>query len=173
MEYQYLVYVLITLMFSALFSGLEIAFVSANKLHIELQNKQGDFTGKVLAGFMKNPGQFIGTTLLGNTVSLVVYGIFMAYLLEPAIAHFLQFLPDGLHGLNNQVTVMLIQTVLSTLIVLITAEFIPKSIFMLNPNNLLSFFAIPFMIIYYTMYPIVWLVVGMSRFFITRILGLD
>ncbi|AWW30515.1 hemolysin [Echinicola strongylocentroti] len=173
MEYQYLVYVLITLMFSALFSGLEIAFVSANKLHIELQNKQGDFTGKLLAGFMKNPGQFIGTTLLGNTVSLVVYGIFMAYLLEPTIGHYLQFLPDGLSGLNNQATVMIIQTVLSTLIVLITAEFIPKSIFMLNPNNLLSFFAVPFVIIYYALYPIVWLVVGMSRFFITRILGLD
>ncbi|GGZ18868.1 hemolysin [Echinicola pacifica] len=166
-EYHYLGYVLITLMFSALFSGLEIAFVSANKLQIELQNKQGDFTGKLLAGFMKNPGQFIGTTLMGNTISLVVYGIYMAYLLEPAI---LDFLPSSF---SNQAWVMIIQTMLSTLIVLITAEFIPKSIFMLNPNNLLSFFAVPFMVIYYLMYPVVWLVVSMSRFFITHILGLE
>ncbi|WP_215226464.1 hemolysin family protein [Echinicola shivajiensis] len=173
MEYQYLAYVLITLLFSALFSGLEIAFVSANKLQIELQNKQGGFTGKVLAGFVKNPGQFIGTTLLGNTVSLVVYGIFMAYLLEPSIIYYLGFLPDGFHGLNNEATVMIIQTIISTIIVLITAEFIPKSIFMLNPNNLLGFFALPFLVIYYLLYPLVWLIVGMSRFFITKVLNLE
>ncbi|UCS94475.1 hemolysin family protein [Echinicola marina] len=167
MEYQYLAYVLITLLFSALFSGLEIAFVSANKLQIELQNKQGGFTGKVLAGFVKNPGQFIGTTLLGNTVSLVVYGIFMAYLLEPSIE---RALPEGL---NHEASVLIIQTVISTIIVLITAEFIPKSIFMLNPNNLLGFFALPFLVIYYLLYPVVWLVVGMSRFFITKILKLE
>ncbi len=167
MEIHYLVVVLITLLFSALFSGLEIAFVSANKLHIELQNKQGTMTGRVLAGYMKNPGQFIGTTLMGNTISLVVYGIFMAYLLEPTIV---EFLPDGV---DNQIFVLVVQTVLSTIIVLITAEFIPKSIFMLNPNNLLSFFAIPFLIIYYLMFPVVWLVVGMSRLFITKILNLD
>lgn len=167
MEYQYLAYVLITLLFSALFSGLEIAFVSANKLQIELQNKQGGFTGKVLAGFMKNPGQFIGTTLLGNTVSLVVYGIFMAYLLEPSIE---RALPEGL---DHEASVLIIQTVISTIIVLITAEFIPKSIFMLNPNNLLGFFALPFLMIYYLLYPLVWLIVGMSRFFITKVLNLE
>ncbi|GAB3650455.1 hemolysin family protein [Echinicola sediminis] len=167
MEYQYLMYVLITLLFSALFSGLEIAFVSANKLHIELQNKQGEFTGRVLARFMKKPGQFIGTTLMGNTISLVVYGIFMAYLLEPSIQ---EFLPEGL---NHQAAVLIIQTIISTIIVLITAEFIPKSIFMLNPNSLLSFFAVPFLVIYYLMYPVVWLVVSLSRLFITKILKLD
>jgi len=173
MEYQYLVYVLITLLFSALFSGLEIAFVSANKLQIELQNKQGEFTGRVLARFVKNPGQFIGTTLMGNTVSLVVYGIFMAYLLEPSIEHYLQFLPEGFKGLDNQATVMIIQTIVSTIIVLITAEFIPKSIFMLNPNSLLSFFAVPFLVIYYLMFPVVWMVVSLSRVFITGVLKLD
>ncbi|MDN3668980.1 hemolysin family protein [Echinicola jeungdonensis] len=167
MEYQYLVIVLITLLFSALFSGLEIAFVSANKLHIELQNKQGTLTGRILSRFVKNPGQFIGTTLMGNTISLVVYGIFMAYLLEPSIVY---YLPDGL---DHQASVLIIQTILSTIIVLITAEFIPKSIFMLNPNNLLSFFSLPFLLIYYLMYPVVWLVVGLSRVFITKILRLD
>ena len=158
---------LITPFFSALFSGLEMAFVSANRLHIELQNKQGKFSGKILSDFVKNPSQFIGTTLLGNTVSLVLYGTFMAYLLESPI---INMLPESL---NNQATVMILQTAVSTLIVLITAEFIPKSIFMLNPNSLLFFFSIPFAVIYYLLYPVVWLVVGMSKSVITHVLKLD
>lgn len=167
MDPQYFVYVLVTLFFSALFSGLEMAFVSANRLHIELQNKQGKFAGRILSDFVKNPSQFIGTTLLGNTVSLVLYGTFMAYLLESPIVN---LLPEDL---NNQATVMILQTFVSTLIVLITAEFIPKSIFMLNPNSLLFFFSIPFALIYYLLYPIVWLVVGMSKLVITRVLKLE
>ena len=164
MEYQYFTYVLITLIFSALFSGVEIAFISANKLQIELQNKQGILSGKILAGFVKKPGQFIGTTLIGNTIALVLYGIFMASLLEPWIKGW---------GIDNQASIMLIQTVLSTILVLITAEFIPKSIFMLNPNSLLAGLSVPFLIIYFIMYPVVWFVVGLSRFFIIHVLRLE
>ncbi|WP_040490771.1 hemolysin family protein [Indibacter alkaliphilus] len=167
MESQYLVYVLITLLFSAFFSGIEIAFISANKLQIELQNKQGLLTGKILSGFIQKPGQFLGTTLIGNTIALVLYGIFMANLLEPWIRG---YLPDDI---DNQATVMISQTVISTLIVLVTAEFLPKSIFILNPNRLLAAFSLPFQAIYLIMYPIVWLVVGLSRFFITKVLGLE
>ncbi|UJP66381.1 hemolysin family protein [Mongoliitalea daihaiensis] len=167
MESTYLMYVVLSLLFSALFSGLEIAFISANKLQIELENKQGIFAGKILSGFIQKPGQFIGTTLIGNTVALVLYGIFMAYLLEPWI---LQLLPTPF---INQGSVLVVQTMVSTFVVLITAEFLPKSIFMLNPNNMLSVFALPFAIIYYLFYPVVWFVVGLSRFFITHILNLD
>lgn len=167
MDIQYFIYVLITLFFSAVFSGLEMAFVSANRLHIELQNKQGKFSGRILSDFVKNPSQFIGTTLLGNTVSLVLYGTFMAYLLEGPI---INMLPESL---NNQALVMIAQTLVSTMIVLITAEFIPKSIFMLNPNSLLFFFSIPFATIYYLLYPVVWLVVGLSKLAITHVLKLD
>jgi putative hemolysin len=167
MDIQYFIYVLITLFFSALFSGLEMAFVSANRLHIELQNKQGKFSGRILSDFVKNPSQFIGTTLLGNTVSLVLYGTFMAYLLEAPI---INILPESL---NNQALVMISQTLVSTIIVLITAEFIPKSIFMLNPNSLLFFFSVPFAAIYYLLYPVVWLVVGLSKLVITQVLKLD
>jgi len=105
--------------------------------------------------------------LMGNTISLVLYGIFMAYLLEYPLD---AWLPPGL---NNEVVVLLLQTLISTIIVLITAEFLPKSLFMLNPNNMLSIFAIPFLGIYYLMYPVVWAVVGLSRFFITKILRLE
>ncbi|PSL04450.1 hemolysin family protein [Cecembia rubra] len=167
MESGYLLYVVITLLFSAFFSGVEIAFVSANKLHIELQNKQGLLSGKILSNFLQKPGQFIGTTLIGNTIALVLYGIFMANLLEPWIT---AWLPGNL---ENQASIMVVQTILSTILVLVTAEFLPKSIFLLNPNRLLSALSIPFQIIYYLMYPIVWLVVGLSRFFITKVLGLE
>ncbi|EAZ81667.1 hemolysin family protein [Algoriphagus machipongonensis] len=167
MEISYLIYVIITLLFSAFFSGMEIAFVSSNKLQIELQNKQGALVGRVLSNFANKPGQFIGTTLMGNTVSLVLYGIFMAYLLEDPLK---MWLPDGF---NNQAIILILQTILSTILVLITAEFLPKSIFLLNPNSMLAFFAVPFLVIYYLMYPIVWAVVGMSRFFITKILRLE
>lgn len=165
MESGYLIYVIITLLFSAFFSGVEIAYVSANKLHIELQKKQGLLSGKILSNFLKKPSQFIGTTLIGNTIALVVYGIFMANLLEPWIR-------DWLPG-DNQVAVLLIQTVLSTIIVLITAEFLPKSIFLLNPNSLLSALSVPIQVIYLIMYPIVFVVVWLSKFFITKILRLD
>lgn len=170
-ESQYLIYVIVTLLFSAFFSGMEMAFVSANRLQIELQNKQGSFSGRVLSAFVKKPGQFIGTTLIGNTIALVLYGIFMAYLLEPEIITWLDYwLPANF---NNQANVVIIQTILSTIIVLITGEFLPKSIFMLNPNSLLSFFSLPFQLIYFLMYPLVWLIVGLSRLFITKVLRLD
>ncbi len=167
MDDQYLLLVLVSLVFSALFSGMEIAFVSANRLHIELQSKQGKISGKILATFIQNPGQFIGTTLMGNTISLVLYGIFMAYLLGPPLGY---LLPEAL---NTQAGVMIVQTVVSTIVVLITAEFIPKSIFILNPNSMLTVFSFPFVIIYYLLYPVVWVVVGLSKIVITKVLKLE
>ncbi|GMQ30025.1 hemolysin family protein [Algoriphagus confluentis] len=167
MEISYLIYVLITLLFSAFFSGMEMAFISSNKLQIELQSKQGIFSGQILGRFVNNPGQFIGTTLIGNTIMLVLYGIFMAFLLEPPIR---ALLPPFF---NNEGSVLIIQTLLSTLVVLFTGEFLPKSLFMLNPNSMLRFFAIPFWGIYMAMYPLVWAIVQMSRFFITKILRLE
>lgn len=167
MDTTYIIYVLITLIFSAFFSGIEIAYISANKLQIELQKKQGVFSGKVLSKFIQQPGQFIGTTLIGNTIMLVLYGTFMAFLLDDVLR---SLLPQSL---NNEAVILITQTFLSTLLVLITGEFLPKSLFMLNPNSMLNFFALPFLGIYYLMYPIVWLIVGLSRLFITKVLRLD
>ena len=164
MDYTYLTYVILTLIFSAFFSGMEIAYISSSKLQIELQNKQGLLTGQVLSRFVQNPGQFIGTTLIGNTITLVLYGIYMAFLLEKPIQN---LLPPAL---SNEGVILILQTVLSTIVVLITGEFLPKSIFMANPNSRLSFFAIPFLAIYFLMYPLVWLIVGMSKLFIIHIL---
>ncbi|UII33466.1 hemolysin family protein [Fulvivirga ulvae] len=157
--------ILLTLLFSAFFSGIEIAFVSADRLHIELQKKKGFRTGKILASFINNPSRFIGTTLIGNTIALVIYGVFMAKLLDPIIR---ESLPAALY---NEVSVLIIQTVLSTLVVLLTAEFLPKSIFLINPNWMLSILAIPMFLIYKLMGPVVWAVVSASKLIITKVIG--
>ena len=167
METSYLVYVGIALVFSAFFSGIEIAYISANKLQIELQKKQGMWSGKVLSKFLARPGQFIGTTLIGNTIMLVLYGTFMAFLLDEPLRNLFPA------SINNEAVILISQTILSTLLVLITGEFLPKSIFMLDPNRMLNFFALPFLIIYSIMYPVVWLVVALSKLFITQVLRLE
>lgn len=165
MEY-YITVVVISLILSAFFSGVEIAFVSSNKLQIELQNKQGYINGRILAKFLQKPSLFIGTTLVGNTIALVVYGIFMALILQPVLE---QNLPDIF---NNEATILVLQTIISTVLVLAVAEFTPKSFFLINPNWLLSVFAIPLLIVYYLMYPLVLVVVLLSRLMITKVFGL-
>ena len=167
MDPAYLTIIVISLVFSALFSGSEIAFISANKLQIELQRKKGVLSGRILTGFLEYPSRFISTTLLGNTLSLVVYGIFMAKLLEPWIAG---LLPPAI---SNEGWILVTQTLISTFIVLVTAEFIPKSLFMINPNVMLRVIALPMRIISFLLYPFVMAVVGLSKLLITRLFGLD
>jgi len=162
-----LIYILITLIFSFFFSGIEIAFVSANKLQIELQGSQGLLSGKILAGYIKKPSRFIGTTLIGNTISLVLYGMLMAQLIEPILSNNLPAV------INNDAGILISQTVISTILVLFTAEFVPKSIFLINPNAMLRIFALPFLIISYLLYPLVFIIVGLSKLVIIYILRLD
>ncbi len=164
MDTYQLTMILVCLVFSAFFSGTEIAFVSASKLQIELQNQQGKLAGRILSFFTQKPSRLINTALVGNTIALVIYGIFMASVLEPLIA---SRLPEPI---NTQSTVVISQTILSTIIVLFTAEFTPKSIFLLNPNNLLNLLAIPMMIIFFLMFPVVWLIEQMSKFIILFVL---
>ena len=132
-----LIVILFTLLFSAFFSGMEIAFISANRLKIELDKKQGSIQGRILAYFVKKSPNFIATILLGNNVALVIYGIYMAIALEPVFAF-----------ANSQPLSLLLQTILSTLIVLIIAEFLPKAIFRINPNRTLRIGALPLLLIY-------------------------
>ena len=159
--------IIVCLLFSALFSGMEIAFISSNRLHIELRGKHGSISGRIISRFANHPSQFISTILVGNNLALVLYGILMAVMLEPWI---ISILPKELAG---DIPILLVQTIISTLIVLITAEFLPKSIFMINPYFLLSFFSVPFLIIYYILFPAVYLVTITSRLFITHVLRLD
>jgi putative hemolysin len=166
MEYQMTI-IIISLIFSALFSGLEIAFVSADKLQIELQGKRGHISGIILSKFINKPSSFISATLVGNNIALVVYGIFMANMMEPIIS---SVLPEFIH---SDATILVVQTLFATIIVLFTAEFTPKSIFLLNPNWLLTIFAPFIWIVYYIMWPVIFLVIGLSKFMITKVLSLE
>ncbi len=164
MDSYQLTMILVCLVFSAFFSGTEIAFVSASKLQIELQNQQDKLAGRILSFFTQKPSRLINTALVGNTIALVIYGIFMASVLEPWIAG---FLPESI---NTQSSVVILQTILSTILVLFTAEFTPKSIFLINPNRLLNLLAVPMIIIFFIMFPVVWLIEQMSKFIILVVL---
>lgn len=159
--------ILTMLLFSAFFSGIEIAYLSSNKLQIELQGKQGVLSGRIFSYFIKHTSYFIGTTLIGNTISLVLYGIFMAQLIEPQLRILLPY------ALNNEVSVLILQTLLSTLVVLFTAEFLPKSFFLINPNFMLSALAVPFLAFYVLLFPLVYFIVTLSRLVITYVFGLE
>lgn len=162
------IYVILTsLVFSAFFSGMEIAFVSADRLQIELERKQGQLSGRILSYFINNPSGYIGTTLIGNTVALVVYGYFMALILEPGIA---RLLPDGLGSQLQDALVLILQTLISTIIVLVTAEFTPKSVFLINPNWLLHLFTLPMGIIYVVLWLPVTIIIGASKWVIRHVL---
>ncbi len=118
------------LILSAFFSGMEIAYVSSNKIHIEIEKKQNNFLAGVLKKITKRPSKFIATMLVGNNIALVIYGFFMGDLL-------MDYIPiEGFSGL-------LVQTVISTLVILLTAEFLPKVFFQIYANSLIKIFAVP------------------------------
>ena len=156
------VLIVVCLLFSAFFSGLEIAYISRNKLNFEIKSKSKSVFGKIFALFNRNNSEFIATMLIGNNLSLVMYGLVMAQLLEPMLSF-----------INNDISILIIQTLVSTVIVLITAEYIPKSIFLINPDKLLITFSIPLLIIYFILYPVVKVVMFFSKWFIIKILNQD
>lgn len=162
MDSTYLIIILISLVLSALFSGIEIAFVSSDKLQIELQRQKGLWAGRILSTFLQKPSRFIVTTLVGNTIALVIYGTFMASVIDPWL---LETLPEALQG---SISRLVIQTILSTLLVLLVAEFTPKSVFMLNPNGLLNTFAFFVRFFYLLFWPLVRLIVWLSRVLIVK-----
>lgn len=136
--------VVVSLIFSAFFSGMEIAFVSSNRVRFELDMKKETLLGRVLNLFYHHQEQFISTMLVGNNIALVIYGIGMAELLSPVLSYIY----------DNDIFVLLSQTLLSTLLILLTAEFFPKTLFRINPNSVLRFFALPVYPIYLILYPL-------------------
>lgn len=141
------VIIIITLILSAFFSGMEIAYVSSNKIHIELEKKQGDFLGKILGKLTSKPSKYIATMLIGNNIALVIYGFVMGDVL---VNWFQTMLPSNSTTLTYLLTDLrlLTQTVISTLVILITAEFLPKVFFQIYANTLLKVLALPTYIFY-------------------------
>ena len=159
--------VVVTLLFSALCSGLEIAFNSINRLQLEVELTKNTYSARIISLFLKNQSRFITSLLLGNNIALIIYGMSMSQLLDPAVVRWLQAV-----SLNNDIMVLLVKTILATLLVLLAGEFLPKMLFRINPNGILSFFAFPTFICYCLLYPLILIYTGISEFIICHILRL-
>lgn len=144
--------VILCLITIGFFSGMEIAFISANKLRIELRSKQGVFGGKWVAKYIKEPNEFISTVLVATNLALVIYGIAMGDILQ----YYLSFI------VTNALAKFILTTVLSTVIVLITAEYIPKTIFRLQADTLLFVFVVPFRVAHLILWPLISFTKGAS-----------
>lgn len=152
-----LLYILGCILMIGFFAGTEIAFVSANKLNLELKKKQGTFAGRVLARFTKAPEEFIGTSLIGVNIVLVIYGLLMTELNDTWMEH----LPAVMQG---EYVRLIIDTLIATIIILIFAEFLPKAIFRSKAEQVLTIFAAPMLMMYYLLFPLAKLFVAISEF---------
>jgi CBS domain containing-hemolysin-like protein len=147
-----LFFVILTLLLSAMFSGIEIAFLSANKLKIELSYQRGTLSGRILNDYIKNPSKFIITTLLGNNIALISFGILCASIMEP---FFMQYI-------ESNFLVIAIQTVISTTVVLLFGEFVPKVLFKVFADTILPLLAVPFRVLHWLLTPGVLVITGLS-----------
>jgi len=154
--------IFICLILSAFFSGMEIAFVSANRIYLEIEKQQNGFNAKFLNFITKNPSRFIATMLVGNNISLVIYGIFMG-------DRILQlFFPETLLGGAISIHIVFIQTVISTIIILLTAEFLPKVFFQQFSNVLMKVFAIPTAFFYAFFFPVTSMIIILSDYILIK-----
>ncbi|MCM1320006.1 MAG: hemolysin family protein [Muribaculaceae bacterium] len=140
-----LIITIIAIIFSGLFSGTEIAYVQSNKVRIGIDASKGGLISRIISGFTRHQDMFISTLLVGNNVVLVIYGITISILINGPLEQFFD---------NNEALVLISNTIISTVIILITGEFLPKTIFRINPNLMLKVFALPLYIIYIILYPI-------------------
>ena len=155
-----ILFIILSLLLSALFSGSEIAFVSSSKLRVELRRKAGGRRGRILADFFDKPAQFIGTMLVGNNIALVVFTYLMTKLLTPFIAPFIE----------GEILQLLFNTLLITIVVLIFGEFLPKTVFRLFSDNILYFLAYPLRFLQWLLAVPSWLMTKLSNFLLKYIL---
>lgn len=150
---------IIAVIFSALFSGSEIAYVQSDKVRMEIDATRGGFINRIIHMFTRHEDMFISSLLVGNNVVLVIYGITFSMLINPILTHIY----------NNEAFILVSNTILSTLLILITGEFIPKASFRINPNLALRLVALPLYLCYLVLYPVTllisWLTSGMMRIF--------
>lgn len=152
-----IIIIILSIITSAFFSGMEIAFISANKLHIELEKKRKGFFSNILSKITQNSSKFITTMLVGNNISLVIYSYFMGKVIVAYL------------GMNS----LLLQTFISTIVILVTAEFLPKAIFRVYANETLKIFALPSYFFYILLYSFSYIINGISDFFLKFIFRTD
>ena len=141
------------LLLSGFFSGMEIAFVSSSKLRFEMDREEQGFSARLIDVFYRHPNSFISTLLIGNNIALVIYGILMAKIVSSVL-----LIPLGIHQPDgdcpNEALCLFLQTIFATLIVLVTGEFLPKTLFRINPNRMMHIFALPAYIFYILLWPV-------------------
>lgn len=164
---DYFIIIFTTILFIAFYSGIEIAYLSSNKFQIELDNKQGKLSARILAFFVKSPSKFICTVLIGMNVALVIYGTYMSQLLRPQIESLLPF------NYQTEFSLLIIETIITTIFLLITGEFLPKILFSINPNQTLSFFSVLIWVSYIILYPAVWLILHITHFVLKLFFKID
>ena len=150
----WLILAIVSLCFSALFSGMEIAYISADRVRIGLGTSRGGLLNGIIRRYYSHQDFFISTILVGNNIMLVIYGMGAAALLEPWIEE---------HISSNQAVILILQTIISTLVILFTGEFLPKSVFRINPNTSLKISALPVYFFYIVLYPISWFTSWLSK----------
>lgn len=151
---NWIIIVVVALFFSAIFSGMEIAFVSADKVRVELDTQKGGFTARILNRYFSRADFFITTMLVGNNIVLVIYGMAAAKLLEPSLVQWLG---------GNEALVLLVQTLITTCVIILTGEFIPKTLFRINPNASIRVTGVPMYLFYLILWPISWFTTALSR----------
>lgn len=158
---------ILTIILSGFFSGMEIAFFSSNKLRIEIDKQRGLVSGTIFSRFLNKPSELIATLLIGNNIALVLYGIAIAILLEPLIT--------GVSpaAVSSDGLLLVIQTIIATGIILVASEFIPKIVFRLNPNGVLRVFAVPTIMFHYLFYPVARLFIWMSKLFMKLLFKIE
>lgn len=159
--------ILASLAFVAFYSGIEIAYLSSNKFKIELDSKQGKWSGKILSYFSKSPSRFICTILVGLNISLVIYGTNMSGLLNPYLQ---KWLPQQL---NSEIGRLIIETLITTFFLLLAGEFLPKILFNINPNDTLNFFSGFIWLSYIILFPLVWLILKLAHFLLRNVFKVD
>ncbi|MBR6142008.1 MAG: HlyC/CorC family transporter [Bacteroidaceae bacterium] len=156
MNYELVIATVAILLLSGFFSGMEIAFVSSSKLRFEMDREEQGFSARLIDTFYRHPNGFISTLLVGNNIALVVYGILMAKIVSALV-----LIPLGIHRPDavsgdcpNEALCLFLQTIIATLIVLVTGEFLPKTLFRFNPNRMMRIFALPAYIFYIVLWPV-------------------
>lgn len=167
MDYTIIIGIFLSLLFAVFFSGFEVAFLSANKLQIELQRKQGNLAGHILSFFVERPTWFIGTTLVGNIASLILFGVFTTW----AVVSLLHKLSPTIIG--SIIIPVIILTFLLTIVILYSVEYLSKSFFILNSNTLVAALAFPFVVAYIVLFPFVYTIITLAKFVSIYILKLE
>jgi CBS domain containing-hemolysin-like protein len=167
MEVSFISGMIGSLVFSIFLSGIEVAFLSANKLQIELQGKNGSTAGKIMTFFSKKPTWFIGTTLVGNIASLSLFGIFTSLVV-------LSGANEKYTSLSANVLLVIVSlTFVLSVIILYTVEFLSKSVFIINSNSMVKAMAVPFAVVFVILFPVVFPVISLAKFFVNYVFGLE